>query len=289
MEMKTERHFISGLAAVMAAMSFVSCTEGNADQDTKVAAEIAGEYSGLMGMSVSGNLINEIGMKLTMTPDSDETVTVKVPAMQGMGEMTLPAFDITGVSVGNADDGSYIVSKESIEITMENMTITVSNLSGTVSKDKKEAKITFDLKPGAMPFAINCAFDTNGQPTLPQSTVYEGKLTLTVNGTTVGNPLPVDVTVDYYQSKGSATLKFPAFGEAPMAIEAFEIEGVTATDNGDGSIGLALEEITVEGETPLKITGLTGSIDSKNTNISFNMQPGAMPFAVACQFTTAAE
>lgn len=251
----------------------------------KTAVEIAGEYAGLMSMSVSGTLTSETELQIKLTPEGDETVTMTVPAMPGMGAMMLPSFDITGVNVSFADDGSCVISKESFEAVLEDMTITVSELSGTIYQDKN-AKIAFELKPGAMPFAIACTFDTKAEPTLPQSTVYDGLLSLEVGGNVVGEPVAIDLTVDYYESEGTATLKFPAFGVAPMAVSAFELEGVKATKSDDGSIALALNEKTVEGEVPLKISNLTGTLNGSDAIVEFGLQPGAMPFAIACKFTT---
>ena len=282
-------------AMTLAVLCAVACSkEDNPKTPEQEAAEaIQGSYSGLMAMSVSGTSAGESEMTIQISAEDNGTVTVAFPAL-GAGSMQLGAFNITDVTVSAADNGSYTFSKESFEATAGDITITGSNLSGTISNG--EARITMDIKPGAMPMSITFTFDTQAEPTpevSPTSKIvgdYTGIMNMSVMGSSQGSS---EVTLTLTEAEdGTLTVSVPAMGSGMMAMGAFDITGITVgeSENGDGTYTLSLENFeAVAGETSITGSNLTGTVNGKNLNLTMDIKPGAMPMAITFTFTPKAE
>ena len=65
-------------------------------QKPSLAETVAGEYTGMMDMSVMGSSQGSSEQKLTLTAADNGTLTISMPSL-GLGAMAMPAFDITGV------------------------------------------------------------------------------------------------------------------------------------------------------------------------------------------------
>ena len=73
-------------------------------QKPSLAETVAGEYTGMMDMSVMGSSQGSSEQKLTLTAADNGTLTISMPSL-GLGAMAMPAFDITGVNVSESENG----------------------------------------------------------------------------------------------------------------------------------------------------------------------------------------
>ena len=264
-------------------------TQAEPTAETVLADMVAGEYTGLMDMSVSGNSQGSSEMTLTLAAADDGTLTISVPAM-GSGAMAMPAFDITGVTVSESEngDGTYTLTLDEFTVPTESLTLTGSSLTGTVNDG--QMKLTMNIQPGAMPMAITFTFDTQAQEPSMAETVageYTGLMDMSVSGNSQGSS---EMTLTLAAADdGTLTISVPAMGSGAMAMPAFDITGVTVSEseNGDGTYTLTLDEFTVPTES-LTLTGssLTGTVNDGQMKLTMNIQPGAMPMAITFTFDT---
>ncbi len=276
----------------MAAIALFAVACGNDDTTTpeqETAKAVEGSYSGLMSMAVSGTVASESETSVKITAEADGTVTLSFPAMGNGGSMQLEAFDVTGVSVAASESGTYTLSKESFSATSGSINLEGSNLAGTVSNG--EVRITMDVKPGSMPFAITFTFDTQAEPTpetaSPASEIageYKGIMDMSVMGSSQGTS---EMTLNLTEAEdGTVTISVPAMGEGAMSMGSFDITGVAVSKSEDGTCTLSLESFeTLAGSTNLKGSNLTGTVSDKKLNMTMGIQPGAMPFAITFTFT----
>ena len=92
-------------------------TQAEPTPETVLADKIVGEYTGLMDMSIAGSSQGNSEMTLALAAADDGTLTISVPAM-GDGAMAMPAFDITGVSVSESEngDGTYTLTLDEFTV-----------------------------------------------------------------------------------------------------------------------------------------------------------------------------
>ena len=276
------------------ALCLASCSDENNPTPAQEAAKaIEGNYTGLMSMTVSGSAAGESEISVKITAEAEGTVKLSFPAMGDEGSMQLDAFDVSGVAVTASGDGAYSLSKETFSTTSGDISLEGSNLAGTVSNG--EARITMDIKPGSMPMAITFTFDTQAEPTpevSPASKIagdYTGVMNMSVRGSSQGSS---EMTLTLTEAEdGTFTISVPAMGSGAMAMGAFDITGVTASESesGDGTYTLSLENFeAVAGETNLTGSNLTGTVnsESKSLNLTMDIKPGAMPMSITFNFDT---
>lgn len=277
------------------ALCMVACSDKNDPAPAQEAAKaIEGNYTGLMSMTVSGSTAGESEISVKITAEAEGTVKLSFPAMGGEGSMQLEAFEVSGVAVTASDNGSYTLSKETFSTTSGDINLEGSKLAGTVSNG--EARITMDIKPGAMPMSITFTFDTQAEPTpevSPTSKIvgdYTGIMNMSVMGSSQGSS---EVTLTLTEAEdGTLTVSVPAMGSGMMAMGAFDITGITVgeSENGDGTYTLSLENFeAVAGETSITGSNLTGTVNGKDLNLTMDIKPGAMPMAITFTFTPKAE
>ena len=109
-------------------------TQAEPTPETVLADKIVGEYTGLMDMSIAGSSQGNSEMTLALAAADDGTLTISVPAM-GDGTMAMPAFDITGVSVSESEngDGTYTLTLDEFTVPTESLTLAGSDLTGTIN------------------------------------------------------------------------------------------------------------------------------------------------------------
>ena len=274
------------------ALCLASCSDENDPTPAQEAAKaIEGSYTGLMSMTVSGSAAGESEISVKITAEAEGTVKLSFPAMGDEGSMQLDAFEVSEVAVTASGDGTYTLSKETFSTTSGDISLEGSNLAGTVSNG--EARITMDIKPGAMPMAITFTFDTQAEPTpevSPTSEIagnYTGIMNMSVMGSSQGNS---EMTLTLTEAAdGTFTISVPAMGSGAMAMGAFDITGVTASESesGDGTYTLSLASFeAVAGETSLTGSNLTGTVNGENLNLTMDIKPGAMPMAITFTFDT---
>ena len=277
------------------ALCAVACSDEKDPTPAQEAAKaIEGSYTGLMSMTVSGSAAGESETSVRITAEAEGTVKLSFPAMGNEGSMQLDAFEVSGIAVTASGDGTYTLSKESFSTTSGDINLEGSKLTGTVGNG--EARITMDIKPGAMPMAITFTFDTQAEPTpevSPTSKIagnYTGIMDMSVMGEPQGSS---EMTLTLTEAdNGTLTVSVPAMGSGAMAMGAFEIAGVTVSESesGDGTYMLSLASFeAVAGETNITGSNLTGTVNGESLNLTMDITPGAMPFSITFAFAPKAE
>lgn len=138
------------LTAVAAlGFTFASCSKD------EVAKDVEGTYNGTMTLSMTmDGQTRELGSMdgtLVVKAESDDEVSVTLPAISGGQGMSLPEFAISGVEVdskGNLKKNSFTASAGGFELK--------GSFKGTVKNGKLNA--TYGIQAGAMPHTIDVDF-----------------------------------------------------------------------------------------------------------------------------------
>ena len=149
---------IKSFMMMMATMAFVfgvcSCGSDDDEPEVAVATQVAGSYTGLEIMTVSGE--DDEGTKtFEFTKATDSSIDMTIPEY-GEGGMALPKMPVKGILLTKS--GNTITGK------LSSYSGTVTNASGaekaytvsdvTVLFSDKNVVVTFALKYGNMPFAF---------------------------------------------------------------------------------------------------------------------------------------
>ena len=149
---------IKSFMMMMATMAFVfgvcSCGSDDDEPEVAVATQVAGSYTGVEIMTVSGE--DDEGTKtFEFTKATDSSVDMIIPEY-GEGGMALPKMPVKGILLTKS--GNTITGR------LSSYSGTVTNASGaekaytvsdlTVLFSDKNVVVTFALKYGNMPFAF---------------------------------------------------------------------------------------------------------------------------------------
>ena len=148
------------MVAVVAVMLGV-CSCGSDDDDPVVAlaSQVVGSYTGNEIIMVMGEESSNRNTTYEITKASDSTVDMLIPESGEMG-MVIPALTVKNIPL--TDVGSSISGKlAKYEGTVKNAkgdekAYTINNL--TVLVNDKKAVVTFSLKYGNMPMAMETSF-----------------------------------------------------------------------------------------------------------------------------------
>jgi hypothetical protein len=158
---------IKSFMMMMATMAFVfgvcSCGSDDDEPEVAVATQVAGSYTGLEIMTVSGE--DDEGTKtFEFTKATDSSVDMTIPEY-GEGGMSLPKMPVKGILLTKS--GNTITGK------LSSYSGTVTNASGaekaytvsdvTVLFSDKNVVVTFELKYGNMPFVFAGKFSGTKQ------------------------------------------------------------------------------------------------------------------------------
>lgn len=122
--------------------------------DAPVADVIAGTYKGELSLSVGTTNLDPVkDSKVTIKSQENGKAEVTLAGFDGMPGMSLEDIVIADVAVVS-EKGVYTLSGT---INAKSGTINITGkIDGNIAKD--EANITFEIKPGAMPFPITAVF-----------------------------------------------------------------------------------------------------------------------------------
>ena len=149
---------IKSFMMMMATMAFVfgvcSCGSDDDEPEVAVATQVAGSYTGVEIMTVSGE--DDEGTKtFEFTKATDSSIDMTIPEY-GEGGMALPKMPVKGIVLTKSDNN--------ITGRLASYSGTVTNASGaekaytvndvTVLFSGKNVVVTFTLKYGNMPFAF---------------------------------------------------------------------------------------------------------------------------------------
>lgn len=262
--------------AAMAAFAAAGC---NPVEEVRLAAEVAGTYSGWSKaeFQYSPTPMASDAQTITVTEEADATVSVNYTSD------TWGTFTITGVTVTESN-GTYTLSGSGTTVMGMSagsqseyecaLTATVSGTSDFSFVFEVPAVmggLTITVSPGEVPYGLLI------------SGTYTGVMNMSVMGSAMD---PVnDATVSLDATGEKPVLTISSFGMGSMVIENLTVE-VTVTEAEDGSYTLAAGDFSAAaGE--INVTGsLAGTVsaDGNSLTISAEVKPGAMPMSITLAF-----
>lgn len=262
--------------AAMAAFAAAGC---NPVEEVRLAAEVAGTYSGWSKaeFQYSPTPMASDAQTITVTEETDETVSVNYTSD------TWGTFTITGVTVTESN-GTYTLSgsgttvmgmsagsQSEYECTLTATVSGTSDFSFVFEVPAVMGGLTITVSPGEVPYGLLI------------SGTYTGVMNMSVMGSAMD---PVnDATVSLDATGEKPVLTISSFGMGSMVIENLTVE-VTVTEAEDGSYTLAAGDFSAAaGE--INVTGsLAGTVsaDGNSLTISAEVKPGAMPMSITLAF-----
>ena len=262
--------------AAMAAFAAAGC---NPVEEVRLAAEVAGTYSGWSKaeFQYSPTPMASDAQTITVTEETDETVSVNYTSD------TWGTFTLTGVTVTESN-GTYTLSgsgttvmgmsagsQSEYECTLTATVSGTSDFSFVFEVPAVMGGLTITVSPGEVPYGLLI------------SGTYTGVMNMSVMGKAMD---PVnDATVSLDATGEKPVLTISSFGMGSMVIENLTVE-VTVTEAEDGSYTLAAGDFSAAaGE--INVTGsLAGTVsaDGNSLTISAEVKPGAMPMSITLAF-----
>ncbi|HIR94525.1 MAG TPA: hypothetical protein IAC05_00605 [Candidatus Coprenecus stercorigallinarum] len=262
--------------AAMAAFAAAGC---NPVEEVRLAAEVAGTYSGWSKaeFQYSPTPMASDAQTITVTEEADATVSVNYTSD------TWGTFTLTGVTVTESN-GTYTLSgsgttvmgmsagsQSEYECTLTATVSGTSDFSFVFEVPAVMGGLTITVSPGEVPYGLLI------------SGTYTGVMNMSVGGHAMD---PVnDATVSLDATGEKPVLTISSFGMGSMVIENLTVE-VTVTEAEDGSYTLAAGDFSAAaGE--INVTGsLAGTVsaDGNSLTISAEVKPGAMPMSITLAF-----
>ena len=133
-------------------------------EDKPIADSVVGSYSGTLEMTVAGNSAGSIDLSVVITKTSDAVVSMAIVNEAPAGAMSIGHLDIDGISVADAGNSTYTLSKETPD---GGFTVVDTGSSSQTAWTFKSFTGTFDgttltlnmvAQPGAMPMPITMVY-----------------------------------------------------------------------------------------------------------------------------------
>lgn len=245
---------------------------------------IVGTYNGDINLThLTGQENTVEAQAVTISETEDGKINITFPSFAIMTGTELGEFTVKDVTVTDAGDGSYSLTKEVFAITpppAENgMSSSYPNctLAGT-AYDDGAVELTIEVKQNpAMALTTAYFYGVIGSGNLPYLGEHKGNMKLThVDGSEVevGEKTVTVVDVD-----GVINVLFPSFTLVTgMETGDITIEDVTVTNNGNGSYDLTKEAFNIAaGIMQLPNSTFTGTVyadGSINMTVAAQQQPG---------------
>lgn len=133
----------------------------------------------------------------------------------------------------------------------------------------------------------SCSDDDNNEPEIPAAKSVAGTYTGDMSCTVMGDESTFeDMTFTVTATDdATVTVKIPTFGNPPMQVPAFDIQGVKVFGT-DGTYSLADTDFQGTTAAGREFSGtLQGSFTDQNLTIRFSLNYGAMPMPMSCAFS----
>lgn len=133
----------------------------------------------------------------------------------------------------------------------------------------------------------SCSDDDNNEPEIPAAKSVAGTYTGDMSCTVMGDESTFeDMTFTVTATDdATVTVKIPTFGNPPMQVPAFDIQGVKVSGT-DGTYSLADTDFQGTTAAGREFSGtLQGSFTDQNLTIRFSLNYGAMPMPMICAFS----
>ncbi len=158
--MKIKSFMMMLVAAATVVMGFTSCGSDDDEPQVPVATQVAGSYTGNEIVIVMGDESSNDTKTYQFTKVSDTSIDMTVPEMGMGGMMTIPAFPVKNIPLtksGNSITGKVGSYSGTVKnASGEDKAYTVSDV--TLMFSDKNAVVTFSLKYGNMPMAMETTF-----------------------------------------------------------------------------------------------------------------------------------
>ena len=159
--MKIKSLMIAMIASVAVVLGTTSCSSSNDDEpEAPVATQVAGSYTGNEIVIVMGDESSNDTKTYQFTKVSDTSIEMTVPEIGMGGMMTIPAFPVKNIPLtksGNSITGKVGSYSGTVKnASGEDKAYTVSDV--TLMFSDKNAVVTFSLKYGNMPMAMETTF-----------------------------------------------------------------------------------------------------------------------------------
>lgn len=158
--MKIRRFVTMMVAALAVVLCVCSCGSDDDEPAVAVATQVAGSYTGNEVIVVMGEESSNGTSTYVFAKSTDVSIDMTIPEAGGMGPMTIPALQVKNIPLtksGNTITGklaSYAGKVTTADGSEK--AYTVSNV--TILFNDKTAVVTFSLKYGNMPFAMETTF-----------------------------------------------------------------------------------------------------------------------------------
>ena len=162
------RNFLAMMTIAFCAMGVVSCGDDDDDEDLPAAGEIVkGDYVGTNVLVVGGSEMPSENNVAKIIPQANGMVTVVLPQPQEAPEATsragmeMPLITLKDIKISEADQNTYTLSPDTIDVVSGQMHIVGKFLSGEVKNN--ELKLKYNFKPGKMPLYLDGSFTGSKQ------------------------------------------------------------------------------------------------------------------------------
>lgn len=158
--MKIKSLTIALIASLATVLGTSSCSSDDDEPEAPVATQVAGSYTGNEIVIVMGDESSNDTKTYQFTKASDTSVDMTVPEMGMGGMMTIPPFAVKNIPLtksGNSITGKVGPYSGTVKNAKgEEKAYVVSNV--TLMFSDKNAVVTFSLKYGNMPMAMETTF-----------------------------------------------------------------------------------------------------------------------------------
>ena len=150
-----KKFFVSLVAMLAMAVSFVSCSS----EDNDVTADmVAGIYAGTASVSVDTGeedkepiKVGDYATTATITVTNENSVKIAIEGF-GSGHYTMPSFEIPICNVNSVNEKVALLQGVDFEF-VNNGVVYSGSMYGTYSSGN--VQLIMAIKPGSMPFTIN--------------------------------------------------------------------------------------------------------------------------------------
>lgn len=173
--MKLLKRLLCGLAAVVAVLSFQSCTGTDEPQNPSITDKYVGKHNGTITLTIGGQYTYNADIAVSVAAGENETLSVTIPeysfAGTMMGDLTMGAVTISDLKYDEAKGGFYrSYGGEGMTQhfkAMQNGVATMdsdyplndpSSILVTIGEDGK-IKIENPFKLGKMPLSLTSTFE----------------------------------------------------------------------------------------------------------------------------------
>ena len=255
-------------------------------------AQVAGSYKGGNIMKVGGSAIDVIMGAVKISAQENGKVTVVLPEA-GMGKMKLAAITLEDVEVKSVSDKEFTLEHGTFEVTIDGTKyVNTKGLKGSL-KDGK-LSLTYDIKPGAMPFPIEFNFTMDDNEILAGQVArsYKGATEMFMGGESSGSfEAAVEIKAQE-DGKFSVILPESKVMGGKMILPSVTVKDVEvkAVADAEGEFTVEAAAFTVEaegGKNCVNKKGMKGSIKNGALTLEYDLQIGKMPFAIDFKFASA--